>query len=59
MAEIHPCTEEDWIAEAEGKVFSTEEFIEHLRRGPGGDQAGHGFTSRTGGVPVARDQPTS
>jgi hypothetical protein len=35
VVEIRPYTEEDWIAETEGKVLSTEEFIEHLRRAPG------------------------
>jgi hypothetical protein len=37
VVEIRPYTEEDWIAETEGKVLSTEEFIEHLRRAPGGE----------------------
>jgi hypothetical protein len=36
VVEIRPYTEEDWIAETEGKVLSTEEFIEHLRGAPGG-----------------------
>jgi hypothetical protein len=35
VVEIRPYSEEDWIAETEGEVFSTEEFIEHLRRAPG------------------------
>lgn len=35
VVEIRPFTEEEWIAEAEGKVLSTEEFVEHLRRAPG------------------------
>ena len=37
VIEIRPYTEEDWIAEAEGQVLSTEEFIGHLRRAPGGE----------------------
>ena len=37
VVEIRPFTEEEWIAEAEGKVLSTEEFVEHLRRAPGSD----------------------
>lgn len=37
VVEIRPYTEEDWIAETEGKVLSTEEFIDHLRRAPGGE----------------------
>ena len=35
VVEIRPYSEEEWIAEAEGKVLSTEEFVEHLRRAPG------------------------
>ena len=35
VVEIRPYSEEDWIAETEGKVLSTEEFVEHLRRAPG------------------------
>ncbi len=37
VVEIRPYSEEDWIAETEGKVLSTEEFVEHLRRAPGSD----------------------
>jgi hypothetical protein len=35
VVEIRPNSEEDWIAETEGEVLSTEEFLEHLRRAPG------------------------
>ena len=35
VVEIRPYSEEEWIAETEGKVLSTEEFVEHLRRAPG------------------------
>jgi hypothetical protein len=35
VVEIRPYSEEEWIAEGEGKVLSTEEFVEHLRRAPG------------------------
>lgn len=35
VIDIRPYSEEDWIAETEGKVLSTEEFVEHLRRAPG------------------------
>jgi hypothetical protein len=35
VVEIRPYSEEDWIAETEGKVLSTQEFVEHLRRAPG------------------------
>lgn len=34
VVEIRPYSEEDWIAETEGKVLSTDEFIEHLHRAP-------------------------
>jgi hypothetical protein len=37
VVEIRPYTDEDWIAERDGKVRSTEEFIEHLRRAPGAE----------------------
>lgn len=37
VVEIRRYSEEDWIAETEGKVLSTEEFIDHLRRAPGGE----------------------
>jgi hypothetical protein len=35
VIEIRSYSEDEWIAETEGKVLSTEEFIEHLRRAPG------------------------
>ena len=35
VVEIRLYSKEDWIAETEGKVLSTEEFVEHLRRAPG------------------------
>jgi hypothetical protein len=34
VIETRPYSEDAWIAETEGKVLSTEEFIEHLRRAP-------------------------
>lgn len=37
VIEIRPYTVEDWIAEGEGRVFSTEEFVDHLRRAPAND----------------------
>ena len=37
VVEIRPFTEGEWVAEAEGKVLSTDEFVEHLRRAPGSD----------------------
>jgi hypothetical protein len=37
VVEIRPYSEEEWIAEAEGEVLSTEEFVEHLRRAPCGE----------------------
>lgn len=35
VVEIRPYTEDEWVAEAEGKVLSSDEFIDHLRRAPG------------------------
>ena len=35
VIEIRPYSEEEWIAETDGKVISTEEFVEYLRRAPG------------------------
>lgn len=35
VVEIRPYSEEECIAETEGKVLSTDEFVEHLRRAPG------------------------
>ena len=35
VVEIRPYSEDDWIAETEGKVLSSDEFIEHLHRAPG------------------------
>lgn len=35
VIEIRPYDEAEWIAEGVGRVFSTEEFLEHLRRAPG------------------------
>lgn len=35
VVEIRPYFEEEWIAETAGKVLSTEEFVDHLRRAPG------------------------
>lgn len=37
VIEIRRYTEDDWIAEGEGRVLSTEEFVAHLRRAPGAD----------------------
>jgi hypothetical protein len=37
VVEIRPYGEEGWIAEGEGRVLSTEEFIDHLRRAPGSE----------------------
>ena len=34
LVEVRPSTLEDWIAEGEGKVLSSEEFAEHVRRCP-------------------------
>jgi hypothetical protein len=34
VIEIRRYGEEEWIAEGEGRVLSTEEFVEHLRRAP-------------------------
>jgi hypothetical protein len=34
VIEIRPYSEDEWIAETDGNVLSTEEFIEHLRRAP-------------------------
>ncbi len=35
VVEIRRYGEEEWIAEGEGRVLSTEEFVAHLRRAPG------------------------
>ncbi len=35
VVEIRRYGEEDWIAEGEGRVLSTKEFVAHLRRAPG------------------------
>jgi hypothetical protein len=35
VVEIRPYNEDEWVAEAEGNVLSTDEFVEHLRRAPG------------------------
>jgi hypothetical protein len=32
VIDIRPYSEEEWIADTEGKALSTEEFVEHLRR---------------------------
>lgn len=37
VIEIHRYDVEDWIAETEGRVLSTDEFVEHLSRAPGSD----------------------
>lgn len=37
IVEIHRYSEEEWIAEGEGRVLSTDEFVEHLRRAPGAE----------------------
>jgi len=37
VIDICPYSEEEWIAETDGKVLSTEEFVEHLRRAPGSE----------------------
>lgn len=34
VVEIRRYTAEDWFAEGEGRVFSTEEFADHLLRCP-------------------------
>jgi hypothetical protein len=34
VVEIRRYGEEEWIAEGEGHVLTTEEFVEHLRRAP-------------------------
>lgn len=33
--EIRPYGEDEWVAEADGKVLSSEEFLAHLSRAPG------------------------
>ena len=35
VVEIRPYTEDEWVAEADGRVLSNEEFLDHLRRAPG------------------------
>jgi hypothetical protein len=35
VVEIRPYTEDEWVAEADGRVLSSEEFLAHLRRAPG------------------------
>lgn len=34
LVEVRRYTTEDWIAEGEGRVFSSEEFVAHLERCP-------------------------
>jgi hypothetical protein len=52
VIEIRPYSEDEWIAETEGKVLSTEEFIEHLRRAP---SIGIGLVRREGGSSEVSD----
>jgi len=35
VIEIRRYSEDEWLAETDGTVLSTEEFVEHLRRAPG------------------------
>jgi hypothetical protein len=37
VVEIRRFGEEEWIAEGEGRVLTTEEFVEHLSRAPGAE----------------------
>lgn len=37
VVEIRRYSEDDWIAETKGRVLSTEEFLDHLRRAPGSE----------------------
>lgn len=34
VVDVRAYTEADWMAEADGKILSTDEFIAHLRRAP-------------------------
>jgi hypothetical protein len=38
VVEIRRYTEDEWVAEAEGKVLASDEFLDHLRRAPGSEE---------------------